>query len=116
MASLRQRQPSITLTVKDKRKVKGASSAETALLEGALKSKSDTVGKAIVKKVSLNCRDKSSQDAPIHVATESGFVDFDVQRVDGSTGPVGVSYATQSGTAMSDVDFVAATGDLSWYL
>ncbi|HWO20128.1 MAG TPA: Calx-beta domain-containing protein [Kofleriaceae bacterium] len=39
---------------------------------------------------------------------------LEVSRTDGSTGPVTVDYATADGTARAGVDYVAATGTLSW--
>ena len=50
----------------------------------------------------------------VQVLDESGYVDFTVQRLDGSIGSIGVSFATQSGTAIADVDFVANSGVLTW--
>ena len=37
-----------------------------------------------------------------------------VQRAGGSTGPATVQYATQNGTALAGIDYVAASGTLSW--
>jgi hypothetical protein len=46
--------------------------------------------------------------------TEGQVVNLQVSRTGGTSGAVGVTYATQSGTAASGADFNAANGMLSW--
>lgn len=44
----------------------------------------------------------------------TGTVSLSVSRTLGSTGPASVSFATTDGSALAGVDYVAATGTLSW--
>jgi hypothetical protein len=45
---------------------------------------------------------------------DAQVVALEVRRTDGSTGPVTVDYATADGTAQAGVDYLPATGTLSW--
>jgi Calx-beta domain len=44
----------------------------------------------------------------------SGLANLSVTRTGGSTGPVGVNFATADGTALAGTDFAFASGTLSW--
>lgn len=48
------------------------------------------------------------------VAQSGGTAYFFVERTDGSSGAVGVSYATGGGTAVAGVDYTSESGSLSW--
>lgn len=52
--------------------------------------------------------------ATYSVGAGGGTITIQVARVVGSSGAVGCSYATVSGTAVAGTDFVAASGTLSW--
>ena len=55
-----------------------------------------------------------SLSASEYASPESGNKIITVTRTGGSTGAVGCSYATSSGTAISGSDFTATSGTLSW--
>ena len=48
------------------------------------------------------------------VSEDAGTVTLTVQRTGGSSGAVGVSYATADGTAAAGVNYTASSGTLSW--
>ena len=50
----------------------------------------------------------------VAAAESAGTMTFNVSRLGGSSGAVGVTYATTSGTAVAGVDYVATSGNLSW--
>ncbi len=52
--------------------------------------------------------------ATYSVGQSDGALTVTVNRADGSSGTVSVSYATSSGTAVSGTDFTAASGTLNW--
>lgn len=53
-------------------------------------------------------------DASYSVAQQAGTVTVSVNRIDGSSGAVGISYATVNGTAVAGTDYTAASGTLNW--
>lgn len=52
--------------------------------------------------------------AAYSVNESAGSVTLTVQRVNGTNGAVGVSYATANGTATAPADFIATSGTLAW--
>jgi plastocyanin len=53
-------------------------------------------------------------DDPSPFAESAGNAGIQVQRVNGSTGPVSVSFATGDGSAVAGLDYTTAEGTLSW--
>ncbi len=52
--------------------------------------------------------------SPFYEVGMSGSVELTVQRTDGYRGPASVRWQTQDGTALSAVDYTAASGILTW--
>jgi hypothetical protein len=53
-------------------------------------------------------------NSSLSVVKSSGAATLSVVRTNGSTGPVRVDFATANGSAMSGIDYAAASGTLSW--